>query len=203
MIETIPKYQRILELKQLGFNVPKTLYINPVEPFDKTIIQKFLSGHSRYFVNFRTYRRNGEEESWNSKHYMFIKVEKAVSLAKTLHYSGTHVMIDLENPCAGLYAGSVQIVQDAEESFVLDYCYDKAGSAVVRNVDMSVSGSLSDSYSLLSVPRHLQAIVKSAFHRFALPYYSVILEWTVTSEAAGELEQNTVWWEYRNLKKEA
>lgn len=206
MTEIVPKFQRIQELYEMGFNTPRLKYIPPDFVWDKKSskdVDRFIHRAGKQgFINIRTYSRTSIiDESWSSKHHTFVLYDNAVPVLKELCSQGIHSMIDIENPKNGLFAGNVMINNTPDIDFTVEYCCNLQGGAMVRAADISVSGALEDKRTLRELPSEVVQAVNIAYNRFTKPYKTVILEWSRTSVPAGERMERYIWWEYRNLSK--
>lgn len=199
IIELIPKYQRILNLYKLGFNIPHSLYINPAKSFDSQEVIDFIEEHNSDWINIRTYTRTLNQEGWNRAHYTEICKDVAVVRVKLLHYGGIQQIIDTETPNNGIWAGSI-LINFETYNFIIDYVHKPEGRAMVREVDSYKEGNLYDTFSLTQIASPLRYIVRKSFKYFTLPCKSVILEWSLTTQPSGKNQSYEVWWEYRNME---
>lgn len=203
MIETLGKWERIQKLASMGFNTPRAMCLPPGSPSaqDMLAFESLLNTAAedgRAFVNIRTYKRNGVEETWSSVHHTHVPLSGAhIVLMKALD-DGYYCMPDAENPENGQYSGNVQLFKDG--AYIVEWCYRENGGAMVRNADQSYQGQLGKK-PYHGTPDVVWRVAESAYERFTDKYSSVILEWTKGLKPAGVRKASFVWWEFRNIER--
>lgn len=197
--EVEAKVDRINELRQAGFNTPKMIFL-PYKPSTESLVtalkwaDKIHKKNPKQIFNIRTYKRQGDEETLQTKHYVDIKHS---NLASTLLKATSlyHCMIDAETPDNGRWAGNV-LIQTNEfgrpDRYIIEYCHKKK-RAMVRDHNKSLNGNLATKENTLEPV--LLAVIDKAL---TFPKKDVILEWTYFCKPTGKKEENLVWWEYRS-----
>lgn len=206
------KIERIIELREEGFNVPRFCYVIKQAPDE--LISKALEWanqvhkqDSKQIFNIRTYNFYGQnDETINSEHIVDIPYE---NLGKELLMANDkyHCMVDAETPDNGRLAGNVVILE--KDSFIskkygviIEYCI-RPKRAMVRMADSHISFDLKYLNRELAslnnpvVEEVLGKVVRKA-QGFSRP--NQILEWTWFVGPAGEKLENLVWWEYRKYE---
>ena len=194
------KIGRIRQLYDYGFNIPRMLYVpyNSVSQMRGEIVD-FLKC-SDGTANIRTYRPG--REGFNNPHIVDISVDEVMDVLSELNKIYV-CMIDLEHPSHGLYAGNIQIFDDG--TFILEFCHEPDGGAVVRNANKSVDGTYNKRTRNITVlvgdelSKELEHVVRKAFD-FDL-FSSVILEWSYQRLPCGVRMVNDIWWEYRDASQ--
>lgn len=199
--DPIAKYKRIQQLGDMGFNTPRMLHCPAgyiLKGLELTELLNNIDCVAQGYANIRTYSRAEDSETFLSKHYIKEDRHNVAELVSNLTLNGVECMVDIENPDNGLYAGSIQIFNDIESSFTIDYCYEPNRAAMVRNADINVQGKWKTRKCL---PLELQSVVEACYEMFNLLYRSVVIEFSCLKFPAGIKDQYTMYWEYRNLQK--
>ena len=197
--EVEAKIDRIKELKQAGFNTPRMVFLSHKHKVkDINFIfkwaEKIHKEDPKQIFNIRTYKRERDEETLQTKHYtdiLYSKLNSVLQEACLYH----NCMIDAETPDNGRWAGNILIQTNEFERpdrFIIDYCH-KEKRAMVRDHDKNKAEYLA---ILGAIEEPLETVINKAlsFHK-----KNVILEWTYFCKPAGEKKENLVWWEYRSI----
>ena len=203
--EVLSKVKRIRELSSMGFNTPRMLFFPAEDKVELGRLQNFLSKYRQQKLgNIRTYARIDNKESYNSTHLLGVPINDIYKEVVSLTQHGLNCMVDLETPGDGVYAGCIQITNN--KAYLLEYCHKKDGGAMVRMsgdpaMRKSLSGTYLGNHQMGGLENELASIIRTSFGRFSRLYNSVILEWCWMREKCGELDDNMIFWEYRNLEK--
>lgn len=203
--EVLSKVKRIRELSGMGFNTPRMLFFPAEDKVELGRLQNFLSKHKQQKLgNIRTYARIDDRESYNSTHLLGVSVNDIYKELTSLTQHGLNCMVDLETPGDGLYAGCILI--NSNKKYLMEYCYKQYGGAMVRMANdpalrRSLEGVYSGNHHISGLEHELASIIRTSFGRFSRLYQNVTLEWCWMKEKCGELNDNMIFWEYRNLEK--
>jgi len=197
------KIERIQELKEAGLNTPRMFYLKKfADPPDlEEAFEWAAKIHWRspdQIFNIRTYDYSKEIETSQTTHYTDIKFEDLEKLVLDVNLKLT-CMIDAETPDNGRFAGNI-IFEDIKSptgrimtsKFIIEYC-EKEIRAMVRDHNKHITGELK------LVNKDLPFQLKTVIDKASKFKHDIILEWTWFRVPAGELQQNLVFWEYRNM----
>jgi len=193
--ELTEKIDRIKELSDAEFNIPRFYYIPHTEYGKIQEALRWAVGTGKKTFNVRTYTRHGKkEEGVQNPHYTDIPGKKLNPLLKDI-VSKYYCMVDAETPDDGRWAGNVLIYTSpfkVPDKFTIEYC-KKDLRAMVRDADKSITEDIREIDKLEAT---LQEVVKKAL---TFPRKEVILEWTKFCKPAGVFHEEIVWWEYRKF----
>jgi len=190
--ELTEKIDRIRELSDAEFNVPRFYYISKDEFGKIQEALRWAGGTGKDIFNIRTYTRYGKEEGVQNPHYTDIPGEELNNLLKDIIHK-YYCMIDAETPDDGRWAGNILVHVNhfgRPDSVLVEYC-KKDVRAMVRDADKSLSIDLS---LIDTIDPVLQEVINKAI---TFPKKEVILEWTKFCKPAGIFHEEIVWWEYR------
>jgi len=206
MSQTLPftKYERIMQLRSMGFNTPRMVYIESEKDLSirtkRLEIDVFLRDLHQSFVNIRTYKHVDGKETWLSQHLTHVVISDVDKTLLKCLQDGFICMIDAENPENGIYAGNI-LLEDSGKSYIVEYCYRPKGGAMVRMadaVDAERHTGISKHVTLSSIPSDVANAVQQSYTKFSFPYMSVILEFAVGKEPWGVDQWYSIFWEYRD-----
>ena len=208
--EVKEKVERLMELEERGFNIPRFCYVihqAPSEILYKSLewAKEIHKQNPEQIFNIRTYTYDMENknESIITPHITDINFK---NLEKELLTTNTEFscMIDAETPDNGRMAGNVAIIEkrgfiSRSLEFHIDYCA-KEKRAMVRDADRYFSGTtrgkLMGEDTNTEEVKILTEVANKAidFHKTKKNF---ILEWTCFCKPAGIKREFIVWWEYR------
>lgn len=201
--EAISKIDRIKELALLGLNTPRMHFV-PHKYTTKEIEEAmnwarniYIKENKKQIFNIRTYARSGFIETLLTKHICDIKFEKlrTILLDTLKEYN---CMLDAETPDNGRYSGNIYIEINEFRSpkrAIFDYC-KKEKRAMVRDADTPLIVNVPLSHEEEKLDYELYYVMNKVL---TIKRFETIFEWTWFREPTGVLNENVVFWEYRNM----
>ncbi len=188
------KVNRIHQLYDWGFNVPRMIYFPMGKRFNETKLNDFMHKHSHVSIfNIRTYNYNAKtgEEGWSSKHYTGIKSDEIFNILHEI-ISTTYCMIDAEIPIDGMYAGNIALEDDG--FCIVEYCCGRG--SMVRNANVCVQGFPSDLKTMFLERKH-DGVNDIVDESLKAPRRDILLEWSILANPGGVKGEDMIFWEWR------
>ena len=201
--ESKEKIERIKELKGSGLNTPEAFYLKKfADPDILTEAFEWAAKTHYYFptrtFNIRIYNYSREIETFRTEHFTNVSFDDLENLVLDVNLNSICI-IDTEAHNNATFAGDI-IIKDVispagkviNSKYTIRYC-KKDSRAMVEDQDNTVYGDVGMINKAL--PFQLQNVIDKA----NIFFHNKILEWSWFKIPTGELGENLIFWEYRNL----